>query len=722
MIFWKKNIAALVAALLLASSIFGQNPVDATPPENVNGALYFNDNGKIARMNNWLWDKTNSRLLYNRALGAGTYNLDVNGDFGASGQAWLSGGLFLTSFPAASASSNLLATNSAGGVYKVTLGTNLTLSSGGVLDATGGGGSSFYQTVRDNGTARTQRGKLNFVNTTQLGFSVTDDSGNDESEVAVALLQNGASTGNVLAWNGTTWAPAAAGAAGAGGSPTQVQYNSGGTLTGDAGFTRDPSATTGDALLVQGNSVSSGNALEVVMNSTAATGNTQTAGLFTVSGANANSNQTTYAARFLNSHTGTGAINVGGFFNATGGTDNYSIALGPDATQWIYGLRRTSDAGGSDLRIQAGGAFAGGSNRSGGNLLYSSGISTGTGGSEHIWYTPSSGQGSGTADRNPTEKMRLSALGRLGLGTNSPSYLFHTVSSSINQIGVQYGASNYSQLLFGDATSNKWSFEVLGKSFSAQYQNIFGIYQYKDRAEATVNKYRMFIADDGDVGFGVDGESNVVSKVQVRGNGTTSSTSSLVVENSAGTDILTVRDDGAVLLRAGEFASSGLFSATSTATVASTTTETSILGSVNGTKTLPTNFFTAGKKVTVRVTGTIGSTASAPTLNVRLKFGSTTIAETGAQTIGTDIDGNRRFVAEFEVTCRTTGASGTLQAGGEFRYFESATAQKFWECAENLVSSFNTTTTHVVDVTATWNTNDANNTIAGTQAVLIIED
>jgi hypothetical protein len=44
------------------------------------------------------------------------------------------------------------------------------------------------------------------------------------------------------------------------------------------------------------------------------------------------------------------------------------------------------------------------------------------------------------------------------------------------------------------------------------------------------------------------------------------------------------------------------------------------------------------------------------------------------------------------------------------------------EAAENLVSSFNTTTTHTVDVTATWGTADAANTISGTQATLIIED
>lgn len=47
----------------------------------------------------------------------------------------------------------------------------------------------------------------------------------------------------------------------------------------------------------------------------------------------------------------------------------------------------------------------------------------------------------------------------------------------------------------------------------------------------------------GNVGIGID---TPTAKVQIKGEGTTSGTTSLIVENSNGTDILTVRDDGVV--------------------------------------------------------------------------------------------------------------------------------------------------------------------------------
>jgi hypothetical protein len=466
--------------------------------------------------------------------------------------------------------------------------------------------------------------------------------------------------------------------ASAGGSSGQVQYNSGGSLAGNASFTYAPGATTGDEVLITANSISSGNGLDVTSNSTAATGNTQTLAKIALSGANANSSQTTYALDVANTHTGTTSTNVGIRANASGGTDNVSIALGPNSTQLIRGERRTSDAGGSDLRIQAGGSFSGGSNRAGGNLLLSSGISTGSAGSEIIGYTVT-GSGSGTADRNPTEKFRLYSSGQMRVGMGAATFTPASVATiSIQNTGSSYA---YAEVRNSSTASRLGTNSTYAGVLAADGAGGFALYTSTGPNPGSVYR-RMLVPDNG-------GQPRAFL-----GGSTTS--------------------EGAET-----YISSGLYSVTSTATVASTTTETTILGSVSGTKTLPTNLFTSGKKVTVRVTGTVGSTGS-PTLNLKLKFGATTIAETTAQTI--DVAGPRRFEVEFEVTCRSTGASGTLQAGGAFRYFDTATSEKAWEIAENLVSSFNTTTTHAVDVTATWGTSNAANTISGTQATLIIED
>jgi hypothetical protein len=485
--------------------------------------------------------------------------------------------------------------------------------------------------------------------------------------------------------------------ASAGGSSGQVQYNSGGSLAGNASFTYAPGATTGDEVLITANSISSGNGLDVTSNSTAATGNTQTLAKIALSGANASSSQTTYALDVGNTHTGTTSTNVGIRANASGGTDNYSILLGANTAQNIYGARRTSDAGGSDLRIQAGGSFAGGSNRAGGNLLLSSGISTGSTGSE-IQFLTATNSGSGTTDRNPTLKAVINRSGFFGLNMSSPSYLLDAQSG---QYRFCLGGTSYTP-----ASVATVSIQNTGSSFAyAEVRNSTTASRI-----GTNSTYAGALAADGAGGFAFYTSTGPSPGSVYR---------RMLVPDNGGQPRAFL--GGSTTAEGAEtYVSSGLFSATGTATVANTTTETTLLGTVNGTKTLPANLFTAGKKVTVRVTGTIANTAT-PTINIKLKFGSTTIAETTATTI-TAVSGTRRFVAEFEVTCRSTGASGTLQAGGEFRYFTSATGQSVMEAAENLVSSFNTTTTHTVDVTATWGTADAANTISGTQATLIIED
>lgn len=51
-----------------------------------------------------------------------------------------------------------------------------------------GGGSSYYQTVRDDGTDKTQRGKLNFTSGSIISMTLSDDSGNDETEVLAGII------------------------------------------------------------------------------------------------------------------------------------------------------------------------------------------------------------------------------------------------------------------------------------------------------------------------------------------------------------------------------------------------------------------------------------------------------------------------------------------------------------------------------------------------------
>jgi hypothetical protein len=54
----------------------------------------------------------------------------------------------------------------------------------------GGGGGGFYQTYRDNGAAETQRANANFISSGRVSFTLTDDAGNDETEIVADIVTN----------------------------------------------------------------------------------------------------------------------------------------------------------------------------------------------------------------------------------------------------------------------------------------------------------------------------------------------------------------------------------------------------------------------------------------------------------------------------------------------------------------------------------------------------
>ena len=130
-------------------------------------------------------------------------------------------------------------------------------------DAAGAGGG--YATLRDDGVGATQRTIANFVSTSTVAATLTDDSGNSETEIALSIptggvtateiaadavgtseiapsavtsseiadatiltddiAQNGATSGQVLTWNGTGWQPQSPAYPGANGHPSDLTAN-----------------------------------------------------------------------------------------------------------------------------------------------------------------------------------------------------------------------------------------------------------------------------------------------------------------------------------------------------------------------------------------------------------------------------------------------------------------------------------------------------------------
>lgn len=160
-----------------------------------------------------------------------------------------------------------------------------------------------------------------------------------------------------------------------------------------------------------------------------------------------------------------------------------------------------------------------------------------------------------------------------------------------------------------------------------------------------------------------------------------------------------------------------LFVSTASATVANTTSETSIIGTGVGTLTLPANTLSVGRQVHMHLFGYLGTTGT-PTLRIRWKAGSTVLADTTAQTLSASISGNEWFEAFLDLTCRSVGVTGTVIGQGMFRYHLGAGAAgtDMLEALNTSPVTLDTTATQALDVTAQWGTANASNTITGTNA------
>lgn len=153
-----------------------------------------------------------------------------------------------------------------------------------------------------------------------------------------------------------------------------------------------------------------------------------------------------------------------------------------------------------------------------------------------------------------------------------------------------------------------------------------------------------------------------------------------------------------------------MFAATAAGTVGNTTTETTLAGSGVGTLTMAANFLTVGKTFKVRAWGVYSSKAApVGALTFRLKYGTTTLV-TLAPTITASLT-NQMWEAEFNLTCRTTGATGTVFAHGEIQVFTSTTASGFIVSAPTATVTIDTTASSKLDITAQWATANASNTI-----------
>jgi hypothetical protein len=157
-------------------------------------------------------------------------------------------------------------------------------------------------------------------------------------------------------------------------------------------------------------------------------------------------------------------------------------------------------------------------------------------------------------------------------------------------------------------------------------------------------------------------------------------------------------------------------------TVANTVTETSLLSTNTGSKSIASASWAVGRTVAVKLWGHYKN-ANAAFGIIRLKLGATLHVE-AYLAFSTDTGGNSYYwEAEFNIVCRVTGSSGKLSSQGkaDFRQtdgtdipFSAIPTEPIGEISQNI------STSNSLDVTWEWETADAGNSITCTNATITL--
>lgn len=161
-----------------------------------------------------------------------------------------------------------------------------------------------------------------------------------------------------------------------------------------------------------------------------------------------------------------------------------------------------------------------------------------------------------------------------------------------------------------------------------------------------------------------------------------------------------------------------IFTQTADKSVTNTTTETTIIGTGVGGLALPANFWVAGKTIRIRIGGvysTVAATGDIVTIRVKLDAVVIALKATSALLTGAT---NLSWWGQVDITCRSTGATGTVQARGSVRYQITAVGGVAEDelddptgAAGTATATIDTTQGDTLDVTVQHSAANASNTV-----------
>lgn len=225
---------------------------------------------------------------------------------------------------------------------------------------------------------------------------------------------------------------------------------------------------------------------------------------------------------------------------------------------------------------------------------------------------------------------------------------------------------------------------------------------------------QIFINDSaGNININLYGNGNVTAGGVITFSSITAS--SLVKTNSSSQLVAAVA--GVDYLLPSSAISKSVLTSTANSGPSNTATETSLIGTGIGSKTLAANFFAIGTTVRISGGGVYTTPISPGSLVIKVKYGSVILATGTISNLATSAT-NDGFRYSVLITCRTTGGAGTVMTVGDATYDLTAITKGGIDLNNaGATQTIDTTSSNAIDVTATWSTSTTS-TITGTVAAI----
>jgi hypothetical protein len=361
----------------------------------------------------------------------------------------------------------------------------------------------------------------------------------------------------------------------------------------------------------------------------------------------------------------------------------------------------------------------------------------------------------------PEERMRITAAGNVGIGTSTPTKKLHIIGQGLfsdtitaqknvsvtGNIDVTQGvlnmtATGISPFINITGNQNGWPRIVItnvantaSAGAGSLYLNNAG-HMLQQYVGSSINAFvpagalirssgpggLAIVTDSGVIAFGKDPHigTNEFARFLTNGNlgiGTLTPAYKLDVNGKLGVRTIDSTAEAANVLyqdaatgeiKKAAYVQKQTFAQTATGSVTGTDNETTLIASGTGNLSIPASVLTVGKSYKVTVYGVYSTSASDPSnITLRLKFGSITIASSGAIFLGSG-KSNVPFTLQATITCRSTGSSGTIYTFGNV--FRDGNVDPITNGTS--ASTINTTVSQTLDVTGQLSDSSSGNVVS----------